>query len=224
MRTALATRLGVFPAKVSSCRAAICLTIICVHNRSRPRRLRNGPHCSTLVDGGMGGDAGCERIWGCGRHALRGRRRSGGLADGDRAVGGDRRLYRGATLRAFPTGHELGRVEGVFAGPPALPGSGLDGPERPQGRSSGAWRDRVRDRSRPLHRRRAGRDRALPRFLRPEGYGWGTATNVRSSSGETIVFTLERKFELGPVSRRETELLDSVRPHLARAAVLASKL
>ncbi|MGO4668144.1 helix-turn-helix transcriptional regulator [Bosea sp. 2RAB26] len=61
-------------------------------------------------------------------------------------------------------------------------------------------------------------------FLRPEGYGWGTATHVRSSSGETIVFTLERKFELGPVSRRETELLDSVRPHLARAAVLASKL
>ncbi|GAU86500.1 DNA-binding HTH domain-containing proteins [Bosea sp. BIWAKO-01] len=61
-------------------------------------------------------------------------------------------------------------------------------------------------------------------FLRPEGYGWGTATHVRSSSGETIVFTLERKFELGPVSRRDTELLDSVRPHLARAAVLASKL
>jgi len=61
-------------------------------------------------------------------------------------------------------------------------------------------------------------------FLYPEGYGWGTATHVRSSSGDNIVFTLERKFELGPVSRREVELLDSVRPHLARAAVLASKL
>ncbi len=61
-------------------------------------------------------------------------------------------------------------------------------------------------------------------FLRPEGYGWGTATHVRSSSGDNIVFTLERKFELGPVSRRETLLLDGIRPHLARAAVLASKL
>lgn len=61
-------------------------------------------------------------------------------------------------------------------------------------------------------------------FLYPEGYGWGTATHVRASSGETIVFTLERKFELGPVSRREVAVLDSIRPHLARAAVLASKL
>lgn len=61
-------------------------------------------------------------------------------------------------------------------------------------------------------------------FMRPEGYGWGTATHVRASSGESIVFTLERKFELGPVSRREVEVLDGIRPHLARAAVLASKL
>ncbi len=61
-------------------------------------------------------------------------------------------------------------------------------------------------------------------FLYPEGYGWGTATHVRSSSGDNIVFTLERKLELGPVSRREVEVLDGIRPHLARAAVLASKL
>lgn len=61
-------------------------------------------------------------------------------------------------------------------------------------------------------------------FMRPEGYGWGTATHVRAASGENIVFTLERKFELGPVSRREVEVLDGIRPHLARAAVLASKL
>lgn len=61
-------------------------------------------------------------------------------------------------------------------------------------------------------------------FLRPEGYGWGTATHVRSSSGDDIVFTLERKFDMGPVSRREIAVLDGVRPHLARAALLASKL
>lgn len=61
-------------------------------------------------------------------------------------------------------------------------------------------------------------------FMRPEGYGWGTATHVRASTGESIVFTLERKFELGPVSRRDVAVLDGIRPHLARAAVLASKL
>lgn len=61
-------------------------------------------------------------------------------------------------------------------------------------------------------------------FLYPEGYGWGTATHVKSSSGDNIVFTLERSFERGPLSRREVDALDSIRPHLARAALLASKL
>jgi len=68
------------------------------------------------------------------------------------------------------------------------------------------------------------KDEMYTDFLRPEGYGWGTATHVRASSGENIVFTLERKFELGPVPREAVEVLDGIRPHLARAAVLASKL
>lgn len=61
-------------------------------------------------------------------------------------------------------------------------------------------------------------------FLLPQGYGWGTATHVRAASGENIVFTLERKYDQGPVSRREIEILDGIRPNLARATVLASKL
>ncbi|MCU4182501.1 helix-turn-helix transcriptional regulator [Bosea sp. BH3] len=68
------------------------------------------------------------------------------------------------------------------------------------------------------------KDEMYTDFLRPEGYGWGTATHIRASSGDNIVFTLERRFELGPVPRHAVEVLDGIRPHLARAAVLASKL
>lgn len=61
-------------------------------------------------------------------------------------------------------------------------------------------------------------------FLRPNGFGWGAATHVRSATGDDIVISLERRYERGPVSPREIALLDAVRPHLARASVIASKL
>lgn len=61
-------------------------------------------------------------------------------------------------------------------------------------------------------------------FLVPEGFGWGAATHVKAASGENIIFTLERRYDQGPVSRREIEVLDGIRPHLARATVLAAKL
>lgn len=61
-------------------------------------------------------------------------------------------------------------------------------------------------------------------FLIPNGFGWAAATHVRSASGDNIILSLERRYDRGPVSRREIEVLDGIRPHLARAAVLASKL
>ena len=61
-------------------------------------------------------------------------------------------------------------------------------------------------------------------FLIPNGFGWATATHVRSASGDNIILSLERRYDRGPVTRREIEVLDSIRPHLARAAVLTSKL
>lgn len=61
-------------------------------------------------------------------------------------------------------------------------------------------------------------------FLIPNGFGWGAATHVRSASGDNIILSLERRYDRGPVSQREIEVLDNIRPHLARAAVLASKL
>ncbi len=61
-------------------------------------------------------------------------------------------------------------------------------------------------------------------FLIPNGFGWAAATHVRSASGDNIILSLERRYDRGPVTRREIEVLDGIRPHLARAAVLASKL
>lgn len=61
-------------------------------------------------------------------------------------------------------------------------------------------------------------------FLVPNGFGWAAATHVRSASGDNIILSLERRYDRGPVTRREIEVLDGIRPHLARAAVLASKL
>lgn len=61
-------------------------------------------------------------------------------------------------------------------------------------------------------------------FFYPIGFGWGAATSIRSPSGDAIVLSLERRLSDGPVTRRELTLLDSIRPHLARAALLASRL
>lgn len=61
-------------------------------------------------------------------------------------------------------------------------------------------------------------------FLRPNGFGWAAATHVRSAAGDNVIVSLERRYDQGPVSRREIALLDTVRPHLARAAIVAAKL
>lgn len=60
--------------------------------------------------------------------------------------------------------------------------------------------------------------------LRPAGLGWGAATTVRSPTGDVVVVSLERRFADGAVSPRELAALDSLRPHLARAALLGSQL
>ncbi len=61
-------------------------------------------------------------------------------------------------------------------------------------------------------------------FLVPNGFGWAAATHVRSATGDNIILSLERRYDRGPIGGREIALLDGIRPHLARAAVLAAKL
>jgi DNA-binding CsgD family transcriptional regulator len=61
-------------------------------------------------------------------------------------------------------------------------------------------------------------------ILRPSGLGWCAGTSVRAPSGDTLVLSIEKAWANGPVSRAVADQLDMLRPHLARAAVLAGRL
>lgn len=61
-------------------------------------------------------------------------------------------------------------------------------------------------------------------FLRKVGVGWAAGTTFPMPSGDNIVFTFERAFDLGPVPRPAVALLDQLRPHLGRASLLAWRL
>lgn len=61
-------------------------------------------------------------------------------------------------------------------------------------------------------------------FLRPRGLGWGVATAFPLSTGDTLIFSIERRFADGPVPRTAARALDLIRPHLGRAALLSARL
>jgi DNA-binding CsgD family transcriptional regulator len=61
-------------------------------------------------------------------------------------------------------------------------------------------------------------------LLRPRGLGWCVGTAVRAPSGDTLVFSIEKAHDKGPVPRAVTEQLDELRPHLARASILSARL
>ena len=61
-------------------------------------------------------------------------------------------------------------------------------------------------------------------LLRPRGLGWCVGTSIRSPSGDTLVFSIEKAHKKGPVPREIAERLNDLRPHLARAALLSGRL
>jgi DNA-binding CsgD family transcriptional regulator len=61
-------------------------------------------------------------------------------------------------------------------------------------------------------------------FLRPRGLGWGIATGIPVPTGETLIFDVERRIETGPVDRATVRRLDRLRPHLARASLISTRL
>ncbi|MDE2378877.1 helix-turn-helix transcriptional regulator [Bradyrhizobium sp.] len=61
-------------------------------------------------------------------------------------------------------------------------------------------------------------------FLRERGLGWDTGTLMNVPSGDSIIFSFERPYADGPVAMKAVAFLDSLRPHLARASLLASRL
>ncbi|KQT59723.1 LuxR family transcriptional regulator [Methylobacterium sp. Leaf456] len=61
-------------------------------------------------------------------------------------------------------------------------------------------------------------------FLIPRGYGSGTATAVMVPSGDSVIVHCERPHAEGPFGLETLAVLDTLRPHLARAALLSARL
>jgi DNA-binding CsgD family transcriptional regulator len=68
------------------------------------------------------------------------------------------------------------------------------------------------------------RDRVYKEFYPPRNLGWAAGAMIPSPSGDTLIFSFERAFRLGPFEDHELIALDALRPHLARAALLSSRL
>ena len=68
------------------------------------------------------------------------------------------------------------------------------------------------------------RDPFYTECLRCNGGGWGTGTLIPVPTGDTLIFSIERAFALGPVPRDAVTRLDRLRPHLARAALISNRL
>lgn len=56
------------------------------------------------------------------------------------------------------------------------------------------------------------------------GLGWQLGSIIPMTSGETVIFTFDRRFEDGPHDLAMRDVADLIRPHLARAGLLAARL
>ncbi len=61
-------------------------------------------------------------------------------------------------------------------------------------------------------------------FFRPRGLGWSAGTGLQMPTGDNIVFSIERAFDEGPIERPYVDRLNTLRPHLARSALISSRL
>lgn len=61
-------------------------------------------------------------------------------------------------------------------------------------------------------------------FLRKYGGGYGTGSVISVPSKEILVFDFERHWQAGPLDRAGIPALDRLRPHLARSALISTRL
>lgn len=61
-------------------------------------------------------------------------------------------------------------------------------------------------------------------FYRPRGLGWIADTAAPLPTGDWFIFTLPRPLDRGPVEPGVIELLDELRPHLARSSFMSARL
>lgn len=67
-------------------------------------------------------------------------------------------------------------------------------------------------------------DPLVNEFLRPEGFGWAAGTLVALPAGNMFTLTVEKRYDRGPVVGAGLSRLNQLRPHIARAATLATEL
>jgi DNA-binding CsgD family transcriptional regulator len=61
-------------------------------------------------------------------------------------------------------------------------------------------------------------------LLWPLGLGYAAATHIQIPNGDSLIFSFERPRDLGPVPKEGVTRLTALRPHIARSALLASRL
>lgn len=67
-------------------------------------------------------------------------------------------------------------------------------------------------------------DPLYAKILKPNGLAWACGSVIPVPSGDMLVFDFERTSEIGGFDRASLGMLDSYRPHLARAGLMASRL
>jgi len=61
-------------------------------------------------------------------------------------------------------------------------------------------------------------------FFRPHGLGWSAGTGLWMPTGDHVVFSVEREHSRGPIEKNNVALLNELRPHLARSALVTARL
>lgn len=68
------------------------------------------------------------------------------------------------------------------------------------------------------------RDPVYRDLLWPLGWGYAAASHIAIPNGDTLILSFERMRNEGPVPRQAVARLTALRPHIARSALLASRL
>lgn len=61
-------------------------------------------------------------------------------------------------------------------------------------------------------------------FLRPRGLGWTAATYITGAGGDFAIFSIDQLHERGPITPSSVSYLNGLRPHIARASALATRV
>jgi DNA-binding CsgD family transcriptional regulator len=67
-------------------------------------------------------------------------------------------------------------------------------------------------------------DPTIRDYYRARGLGWTAITGVPLPTGDMAILTVERDYADGPVETHAVAVLDSLRPHLARGALMSARL